>query len=328
MNIIAAVKNKRAAGTVRADITAIWILSAFLLAYFLKSPRTVTASAAGALEQCAIRLIPSLFPFLVLTGIMNGSGLSALIARILGKPFSALFGLPPAGAYAFLLGSLGGFPVGAVCTRGLYERGELTLDEAGRLCAFSNNAGLAFCVGGIGLALFGDTAVGWQLYVSQLLAAALVGIAQRPRSFRHPAESTPPTESASQSAGEIVTAAVSQAGMTMLKICAFAVFFAVIGDALAMVLTVYFGEIVSALGVSFCELTMASRCCAGLGGLAGKLLCGFAVGFSGISVHMQVVSVLSGSGISATRYSVSKLVQGLLTAGILLVINLTGEIFR
>ncbi|MGN1129379.1 MAG: hypothetical protein ACI4T6_10565 [Candidatus Flemingiibacterium sp.] len=287
-----------------------WCLLAFMTAYLLKCPQRASRSAADALTVCAKRLVPSLFPFIVVNSLICKSGLSSAAAILIGRPFERLTGLPGAGAAAFLLGLAGGFPVGAVTARELYDRGELTADEAARLIAFSNNAGLAFCVGGIGSALYDSLLVGWKLWCFQLIPAILIALITADRK-RKPAAPAYRRIDYPRRGGLMKLLADSVAGsaLTMLKICAFAVFFAVIGD----ILTGFFTGAAGALAASLCELTLASRVCAELGE-TGLPICAFAVGFAGMSVHAQVAAVLSDSGIPMRRYFLSKLAQGLTAA--------------
>ncbi len=292
------------------------LLLLFLTGYFLKSPSLAAESVKGALSVCAMGLIPSLFPFIVLVSMIISSGLSDKISDILGKPIAYIFGVDKDCACAIILGCLGGFPIGAVCTRELFASGKIEKSTAERLISFTNNASPAFCIGTLGLALFSDIGYGIRLYFCQLTAALIIGAVQRkpykPSAHTPPERSTPPIS-------DMLTAAVSEAGLTILKICSFAVFFAVVGDALAAVLSRFFGELAAALSTAFCELTLAGRRAAFLEVKTARLIVAFAVGWSGISVHMQCASVLSGSGIGMKRYYISKLCQGVICTLMMLV---------
>lgn len=312
--IIIVIQKKRALRCERAALAVLWLLSFFLLFYFLRSPSAAKSSAKSALDVCATGLIPSLFPFIVLVSLINRSGLSGRIAHIIGHPLALLFGISPSAASAIILGALGGFPIGAVCTRELYENGEITSSEAERLITFTNNASPAFCIGVVGASLFGDTALGVQLYICQMLAALIIGAVQRKKVSSKPVVSRCDAQT---DASNALTSAISSGAMTMLTICAFAVFFAVVGDALCITLCHYFGGTVAALAGAVCELTLGARSCAALGGDVSRTLCAFAVGWSGISVHMQISSILSDSKISMRRYYLCKFLQGILTASLL-----------
>ena len=293
--------------------TAIGLPAAFLLACFLKYPSFAASSVRQALDVCALRLIPALFPALILCGILQRSGFPDWLARPITPLFRRVFRLPGCSASAFLLGALAGFPIGAITSRALCESGQIHHEDAERLCAFTNNAGMAFCVGGIGAALYRDPSVGWRIYFSQLASSILIGILLglgRPL----PEEETPMTIS-SVPTSKIFVDSVAESALTMLKICAFAIFFGVIGDSVRAVIIslVPDGRWLCALALSFCELTKASGMFAELPAYS-EALCAFAVGFAGLSVHMQIASVLSGSRIRSGLCLKCKLLQGILSA--------------
>lgn len=288
-----------------------YMLIVFLLFYFLKSPALAAASVRASLNICATGLIPSLFPFIVLVSMINSSGLSEGISKIIGTPISRIFKIGRNAASAVFLGALGGFPIGAVCARSLYERGEISKSGAAKLIAFTNNASPAFCIGAVGISLFEDVRFGVHLYFCQLAAAFIIGITG---SGRGSAPLKHCTKIHSKSLSDIACTAISESGITMLKICSFAVFFAVVGDCMCRVISHFFGNTAAAVCVSFLELTLAAGKCAALGTNTARILCAFAVGFSGLSVHMQTASVLSSSGIPMKRYYISKLFQGILSS--------------
>ena len=287
------------------------LLLMFLLFYFLKSPELAASSVRSSLNVCAVGLVPSLFPFIVLVSMINESGLSDYISNIIGKPISRIFKIGKNAASAVFLGALGGFPIGAVCARSLYERSEISKNDAARLIAFTNNASPAFCIGAVGVSLFDDMQFGVRLYFCQLTAAIIIGIFGRGRQDTQPEHSYAHSD---KSLSDIACAAIAQGGMTMLKICSFAVFFAVVGDCMCYVISHCFGDSFATVCVSFVELTLAAGKCAALDTDISHTLCAFAVGFSGLSVHMQTASVLSSSGIPMKKYYISKFLQGILSA--------------
>ena len=331
-------------GAVFSGVVAFAVRSGALIffAALIGSPSTAARAAARSLEICATRLIPSLFLFIALTGIITSTRIADFIGRLFERPFVWLFGISPAGVCAFILGSVGGFPIGAVTAKRLYDDKLLTRDETARLIAFSSNAGMAFCVGGIGVSLYGSAAVGWQIYLCSLVSAVIIGIAQnRGGTARRvemkgkptgesPAQNTQsillthnaqPQSRPPQSARQILSAvsdSIAAAGLTMLKICAFAVFFGVVGELSSAALTRiaghfgYAGDKLSAIFACLCELTLASRLSCELSPALSIPLCSFAAGFAGMSVHMQTAAVVG--EIPLGRYFIAKTAQGVLAA--------------
>ena len=325
-------------GAVFSGVVAFAVRSGALIffAALIGSPSTAARAAARSLEICATRLIPSLFLFIALTGIITSTRIADFIGRLFCRPFVWLFGIPPAGVCAFILGSVGGFPIGAVTAKRLYDDRLLTRDEAARLIAFSSNAGMAFCVGGIGVSLYDSAAIGWQIYLCSLVSAIIIGIVQnRGTSSRnlksqndqthtsHIQPASPNAPLAPQTARQLLSAvsdSIAAAGLTMLKICAFAVFFGVVGELSSAALTRiaghfgYAGDKLSAIFACLCELTLASRLCAELSPALSIPLCSFAAGIAGMSVHMQTAAVVG--EIPLGRYFIAKTAQGVLAAAL------------
>lgn len=282
-----------------------------LLGSLLYLPAAAVQSAKSALNVCASSLIPSLFPFAVLVSIINSSGILIRMSEVMGRPLGFIFGVNADTAYVLLIGALGGFPIGAICVRDLYTAGRITADDASRLVAFSSNASPAFCIAVLGISLFGDRVLGIRLYVCQLIPLLVIAFFSRPRHGKSHSIAVIPKR---KSISDIITNAISDSGTTMLKICSFAVFFAVAGDILCSAVIKLWGIHSASVCAALFELTLAGRYAASLGGKSAAILAAFAVGWSGISVHMQTASVLSESGISLSFYRKVKLVQGIACA--------------
>ena len=113
------------------------MLAMFLL-FLLSEPAIAAKGARFGLLLWANRLLPSLLPFMILTQLLIRSGyLDAITKKIhLSYPYFVLFA-----------GTLFGFPMGCKLTTDLYDRGNLTAEEASLLFIISNQMSPAF-VGG------------------------------------------------------------------------------------------------------------------------------------------------------------------------------------
>ena len=73
------------------------------------------------LSLCGRALVPSLFPFLILSELMLSLGLSEDAGRFVPAPVRRFLGLSEGGSAALLLGMLCGFPIVARILKRLYE---------------------------------------------------------------------------------------------------------------------------------------------------------------------------------------------------------------
>jgi len=111
--------------------------------------------------MCLESVVPSLFPFLILSGIITTS-FTGVEVKIL-RPVGRLCGIPSGGESLLLIGLIGGYPVGAQCIYRAYETGQISKVDAQRMLGFCNNAGPAF-IFGITASLFDSLIYPWLIW--------------------------------------------------------------------------------------------------------------------------------------------------------------------
>ena len=293
-------------------------------------PREVGGAVREGLGLCYNVILPSLFPFFILTSLVISLGLAGYLGRLLEPVMRPLFHLNGSCAAPLALGFVGGYPVGARAALTLYENGQCSKTEAERLLAFCNNSGPAFILGVVGAGVFGDSRVGLLLYLTHALASLLVGLLFRFYGGweRRRACAPRPKPIQTVTLPAAFTGAVSRALQSTLNICAFVVFFAVVlrllsaygalsGAAALLSLAGFEGEWARRLVAGLLELSSGVASLQGGAGLAGRVsMAAFMLGWAGLSVHCQVLSFLVDSGLSARVYLAGKLCHGLIAAAL------------
>ncbi len=301
-------------------------MSVFSLALILRNSEIAIAQMAGGLKLCVTTVIPSLFPFMILSELIVASGAARAAGCLLRKPFRALFGIEGESGCAVLLGFCCGFPVGTRCALSLYDSGRIDREELSFLLTFSNNPSSAFLISAVGATLFGNRSFGIQLYLITLLSAALTGIVgnrlrRKKGGNRSPSET--PIPAPRPQGISAFTDAVSSSALAMLRICAFVVFFsAFLGTLESLVCGLDLPETVSAVIVSFFEMTGGVSRSAVCPSPAAEAICAFAVGWSGLSVHFQMMSLCENRPVSFRPYFLAKLAQGILNVLLLLLVRM------
>ncbi|MDR1299354.1 MAG: sporulation protein, partial [Oscillospiraceae bacterium] len=135
------------------DAAVVSALIAAAAALVIYTGESVKAAMYG-LELCANVIVPSLFPFFVLSSLMVDTGAARRIGAPLGRVMRPLFNVRGECAAAVVLGIIGGYPVGARTVINLYENGDCSKAEAERLLSFCNNSGPAFIFGVVGAGVF------------------------------------------------------------------------------------------------------------------------------------------------------------------------------
>ena len=296
-------------------------------------PQQSMAAAREGLSLCGNVIIPSLFPFFVLSSLVVELGLAGYVGRLVEGIMRPVFRVGGVCASALVLGLIGGYPVGAKTAIRLYEKGMCTRAEAQRLLAFCNNSGPAFILGVVGAGVFSDSRVGLLLYLTHVAASVCVGLLfrfYRPAAGGKGAPAPSPLSFQAQRFAAAFTGCVKSAFLSTLNICAFVVFFTVVIRLLFLTgilpgIAKLLGLLFSPLGFTpqwgerlltgVLEISSGVWSLSGEGISAGGLsMAAFILGWAGLSVHCQTLSFLDGSGLSVNTYLAGKLLHGFFSA--------------
>lgn len=228
------------------------ILLLFVL--LIISSKTALSLATLGLTLWLENMVPTLLPFMILSGILTGLKLQEILCRPFRGFFEKLFHTTPNGAYCIIMGFLCGFPMGAYCVSDLYQKGQLSKEEAVRLIPFCNNIGpvyfysfavpmldlkappyqvlllLTFGMYGIPL-LYG--LVSSQLHAhavkkstAQSIYAADIRLSGHVISTKRPAVALPRMkQEENPSLFAVMDEAISHAGKSMLRLCGYMILF-------------------------------------------------------------------------------------------------------
>ena len=135
--------------------------------------KTALSGAAEGIHLCLKTLIPSLFPYFVLSNILTGALYGQELPFL--RPIASVCKIPAGACTLFAVGLLGGYPAGARNVAEMHRMGGLPTDQASRMIVFCNNAGPAF-IFGILQTLFSDPMVPWLLWIVHIISALVVGM--------------------------------------------------------------------------------------------------------------------------------------------------------
>lgn len=288
-------------------------------------PAAAATGASRGLSICGSVIIPSLLPFLVLTGVFMRSSLCETVGRLLGRPIARLFRLPDAAAAAVVLSFIGGYPTGATAVEQLLSRRQIDERQGARMLHFCVNAGPAFAVSAVGAGMLRDTRCGWLLLAAHLLASLLIGAGEARAARRQPAAAAAPTPALPPAAA--FTAAVNGACTALLSMCGFVVLFSVLLSLLdssgitaafdwllALPATLSGGRVSPAAPSLLPGLLEVSCGCLEVAGSSAPsmFLLGFFLGFGGLSVQCQVRAVLQEYPRSCRHFFIFRLLHGTL----------------
>lgn len=277
-----------------------------MLVWFLADAKRLRLEAAKALTLCAGTVIPALFPFMAVTGLLVQLGFGQWMAPHMAGLMAPLFRLPGCAGSALLLGLVGGYPIGARTAAELYASGYLTRQEAERLLTFCNNSNPVFLISVLGVGVFGSVRRGLWLWLIHVGSALVTGVLFR--GLGRGRRTVPPAVSfQAVSFPKAFVSAVWEAAAGMLSVCAFVTLFYVLVSPLASL-----SGPLAALAVGCAELFSLTPLLDG--SRLSFILAAGCAGWGGLSVLCQTAAVLDGTDLSLRPCLLGKLTQGTLSA--------------
>ncbi len=268
----------------------------------------VRQGVINGLHACAFVLIPSLFPFMVLSGILSESRAADSLQKVLSPVMRHFFHLPACAACTVLMGMIGGYPVGAKMTAALLDQGRIDPKTAGRMLCFCVNAGPSFLISAVGAGLLGNLWAGFLLLCCQWISALTIGFLLGRKSPAPMADRTVDKHQRQPFSAAMVHGV--QSGINgMLSVIGYVLLF----SAVIELLKAFVGtdNHLLSLAAGFMEVTTG---CIQAASEKDLVSIGFFVSFSGLSVFFQSISFFKAAAPSFIPFFVSRFAHGLITA--------------
>lgn len=207
-----------------------YILPILLIALLIAFPRDSIDGAKRGINIVFNSLLPSLLPFFVCSRLLINMGFAEEIGKFYAPVMRKIFNTPGAGSFAFFMGSLSGYPLGAKIASDMYDNGLCTKTEAERLLTFCNNSGPVFVIGVVGISMLNSQACGMFLYLIHIIASVSTGIifsrykASYPQGLNY-TQNHALKRQKKYNLGEIVSESVKSSVLTMAEIGGYIIFF-------------------------------------------------------------------------------------------------------
>ena len=322
----------------------------FTLCLLIFSKNNLPAVKSG-LSLWANSVVPSLFPFFVATELLMHTNIISQMGLILNNYMKLLFNVRGEGGFAFIMGIISGYPVGAKIASNFRKNNICTKEECERLLSFTNNSGPLFIIGTVGILMFKNSTIGILLFITHILACISVGIIFRfwkrskihyknfnndstRTSYKNLNNLSTTTNSRKDvsfsNLGEVLAESITSSISTILLIGGFVVIFSSIISILQSsgILNLFTTCLTPITNLFNIDTTFISSILTGIleitnginsiSNIACKklsiniIITAFLLGFGGISVLLQVWSIISKTDLSIRPYLYGKILQGFL----------------
>lgn len=314
------------------------LFALFMICLLLFSKQNMTA-AKDALILWVNSVVPSLLPFFIATELLSYTNIASCIGKLFNPIMRPLFRVPGIGGYAFIMGIVSGYPIGAKIVTEFRQKGLCSKEEGERLLAFTNNSGPLFIIGTVGISLFGNVTIGLLLFLTHIMACITVGIMFR--FWKKDSVSSHNNVSALlkqkhnpelNKLGEILSNSISNGISNVVLIGGFILLFGLIisilnHSGMMDFIANFISPFLNLFGISstfaepmisgIFELTNGVKLVSSIPNKAisiNIIICAFLLGFSGISILLQIFSITSKSDLSIKAYILGKFLQGCFAA--------------
>lgn len=274
-------------------------------------------------------VLPSLFPFMVITLLLIKMG----AAQKAAKPFAKLskkFKLPSAAFPLFFMSVCSGYPAGSRILSEYHDGGLISKDETKKLAPLCSTCGPLFALGTVGAKAFGGNGAGVKLLCAALISvigsSLIYCLISKKRGDGETLKTFKPN------GGDALYSAFYGGVIASLVAGGFICFFYTLSKVLAdfnifmplqLALAPLLGrEIAGGLCTGLCEATGGCFALARSGGFFALPLAGFLITFGGASIILQQMCYLGKCGVKAWFFIAFKLLQGVICFALLCLFSL------
>lgn len=160
----------------------IMIILLVILSFIYYYPKETINTVLSAINIWFYNVLPTLFPFFILSDLFINYGIVDLISELFKKVMS-LFNLSGNCSFVLLGSFISGIPSGAKYTKQLLDNSDITVDEANHLITFTHFSNPLFIIGTVGSVLLDNVKLGYIILISHILGNIIIGLLFRKRKY-------------------------------------------------------------------------------------------------------------------------------------------------
>ena len=291
----------------------------------LTESETILKSVDFSLNVFKNNIFPSLFPFFVLSNILIKCGLPEFMGNLFKGLMNKVFKIKGVTAFIFFMSIISGNPANAKYTRELYKDGKINKYEATKILCFTCFSNPLFILGTVSILFLNNKEAGLLILLCHYIGNLFVGFGMR---NYHPSKKENEKTSLKKaidemhkkrisnknSFGEVITNSLVSSINTLLLILG------VITTCLVLTTIIdnnlNLNSVFQSVLNGFIEMTQGLKYVS-LEAIPLKLKCILTVmilSFGGLSVHMQIMSILSDTDIKYLPFLCARICHAVLSS--------------
>ena len=296
----------------------------FITFQLLTSSNIIFETVSFSFEIWKTSIFPSIFPFFVISEILINYGFIELVAEIFKPLMNKLFKTKGTSAYVFIMGMVSGFPSSAKYVNELYVQGLIDEKEGTKILLFTHFSNPLFVLGTISILFLNSQKVGFLILLCHYISNFILGLIFRNYypsknentkfSFKNSINfMTKHRINNHKNFGQILSDSVINSVNTLLIILGTITVFLILTTIINKCITL--NPVMQAILNGFFEMTQGLKYIS-LTNISLKLksiISTMFISFGGISVHMQIISILSNTKIKYFPFLISRILHAIIS---------------
>ena len=255
------------------------------------------------------KIFPSLFPFFLLSSLLINYGFIEFTSNIF-KPLMKLFNINSNCSFILVMSMISGFPSSAKYTKDLYDKGYISSLEATKILTFTHFSNPLFILGFISLLL--NKKIGLLILIIHYLTNFIIGIIFR-NIIKIDTNNNKQINNNYLSFTDVLSNSIINAFNTLFLIFGTMIVFLITTNLINEYISL--NPLLKGIFNGTLEMTGGINTISNLN-ISLKLksvLIGMILSFGGISVHMQIKSIISNTDIKYYPYLVARILHSSIT---------------
>lgn len=293
-----------------------------LLLEILFHKSLVFETISSSLDIWVTSILPSLFPFFVISDILINYHITNYIPKFIKKTFAKLFHVSDSIITIFFLSCISGFPSNARNARTLYDKNVITQEEATHALIFTHFSNPLFILSTVAVFFLQKEQYGILILISHYLGNIILGIITRSLTLSNNNLNYTKEEIKSQNFSTILIKAIQSSIDTLLLILGTLTCFLIFSSLLINHFS--FNDYTSSIIKGILEITtgLKSLSLLNIKDIYKVVISTALISFGGLSVHLQVISQLVNTKISYYPFFIARIFHALISGSICFILFL------
>lgn len=257
------------------------------------------------LKSFIFNLMPTMLPFFIISDLLTNYGFPRLISQKIGK-FMHIFKLSNICAYPLIMSTTSGFPANAKVINDMLDKRQINEIEANKLLTFTHFSNPLFIIGTVGVIFLQNKAMAIIILIFHYLTNLIIGLIFN-KIFNYTSNNNKEIPIVQEGFVKTLSNAIVKGINSLFIVFGIILFSSLITNLLSSKLNI--NPFNKALITSFLEITKGLReiSCLSLSINIKATLMTFFISFGGLSIHMQIISILSKYKINYLTYFLARI---------------------